>query len=252
MKITFLGTGTSHGVPFIGCRCAVCTSLDARDKRLRTSVHLEIGGKSIVIDTGPDFRQQMLRHRIDRVDALVFTHEHRDHTAGLDDIRSLAMRRQAPIPLYASATVLERLRGNFADLMTPPGDHPTLVVPQLMTHEPFHVCGIPFVPIEVLHHKLPVFGFRIYDFTYITDANYISGQEKDKIRGTRTLVVNALQHEPNASHFTVAEAEALIREIRPDKAYLIHISHTLGLHREVEQTLPANVSLAYDGLSVMV
>jgi len=253
MLITLLGTGTSSGVPMIGCDCAVCRSLDFRDKRLRTSVHLAVGGKSIVIDTGPDFRQQALRHNIRQLDAVVFTHEHKDHTAGLDDIRAYNFRQGRDMPIYARGPVLEQLRREFAYVFAEkkyPG------VPSVRLHEidnePFGVEGIRFVPIDVLHHRLPVFGFRIHDFTYLTDLNYISDQELEKVYGTRVLILDALQRQPHISHFTLEQAIALVERIRPDITYFTHISHKLGLHREVERELPPYIRLGYDGLRIEV
>jgi phosphoribosyl 1,2-cyclic phosphate phosphodiesterase len=250
MKITFLGTGTSQGVPVITCKCQVCSSLDFRDKRLRTSVHIEVNGHSIVVDTGPDFRQQMLRENIDKVDAVLFTHEHKDHTAGLDDIRSYNFKQNADMPIFARATVLEQLQQEYAYIFSAfryPG------IPRLALHaivnEPFHVGNVAVTPVEVMHYKLPVFGFRIKDFTYITDANYIAPEEMEKIRGSEVLVVNALRKEKHISHYNLDEALALIEELQPRQAYLTHISHHLGLHSEVSLSLPANVMLAYDSLS---
>lgn len=251
MNITFLGTGTSQGVPVIGCNCEVCRSLDFRDKRLRTSLHIEDKGTSIVIDTGPDFRMQMLHNSIHRLDAVVYTHEHKDHTAGLDDIRPFNFKQQTDIPLFGSPQVLNQIKSEFAYIFAKnkyPG------IPRVMMHEvsnlPFDVMGITFTPIQVMHHKLPVFGFRIGDFTYITDAKYISPEEIEKIKGTKILVLNALQIKPHISHFTLEEALAFIEEISPEGAYLTHISHKLGLHQKVQTNLPENVALAFDGLQI--
>jgi phosphoribosyl 1,2-cyclic phosphate phosphodiesterase len=251
LKITFLGTGTSQGVPVIGCTCPVCQSLDFRDRRLRTSVHLEVDGRSLIIDSGPDFRQQVLANHITRLDGLLFTHQHKDHVAGMDDVRSFNFLQKKAMPIYARAEVVDQLKQEFAYVFAKdkyPG------VPQIEVHlienEAFVAQGIPITPIEVLHYKLPVFGFRVRDFTYITDAKTISVAEKKKIRGTRILVLNALQHRQHISHLTLEEALDLITELRPEQTYLTHISHNLGLHREVELMLPNNVALAYDGLSI--
>ncbi|MEM9671260.1 MAG: MBL fold metallo-hydrolase [Bacteroidota bacterium] len=253
MKVTFLGTGTSQGVPVIGCTCEVCTSVDFRDKRLRASVHLEVEGKSIIIDSGPDFRQQVLTNRIRSLDALVFTHEHKDHTAGMDDVRSFNFLQRRSMPVYAHARVIESLKREFAYVFAEkkyPG------VPQIDIHEislePFSVLGIPFQPIEVMHYKLPVLGFRVYDFTYVTDAKTIADSEKEKIRGSKVLVLDALQKQSHLSHLTLEEALELIKELQPEQTYLIHMSHRMGLHREILKELPANVSLAYDGLTITV
>lgn len=253
MKITFLGTGTSQGVPVIGCNCEVCQSLDFRDKRTRTSLHLEHEGKSVVIDTGPDFRMQMLRESINRLDAVVYTHEHKDHTAGLDDIRPFNFMQQTDIPLFGTPQVLDQIKTEFSYIFSAkkyPG------IPRVLINEignqPFDVLGMPFSPIQVMHHKLPVFGFRVKDFTYITDANYIAPEEIEKIKGTQILVVNALQIKPHISHFTLDEALAFIDEIGPEMAYLTHTSHRMGMHQRVQEGLPENVELAFDGLKIEV
>ena len=251
MIVTLLGTGTSSGVPMIGCQCAVCRSVDFRDKRLRTSVHVSVAGKSLVIDTGPDFRQQVLRLNLQTLDAVLFTHEHKDHTAGLDEVRAYNFRTGQDMPIYGRASVLQQLRREFeyifADVKYPG-------IPRIQTieiiNEPFEVLGVPIIPIDVLHHKLPVFGFRIGDFTYLTDLNHISDSELNKVRGTRVLVLDSLRQEPHLSHFTLDESLALIEQIRPEQTYLTHISHQMGLHREVNKGLPPGVKLGYDGLRI--
>lgn len=251
MNITFLGTGTSQGVPVIGCTCEVCRSLDHRDKRFRTSLHLEIDEKSIVFDTGPDFRQQMLRESIPRLDAVVYTHEHKDHTAGLDDIRPFNFKQQTDIPIFGTPRVLHQIKAEFAYIFAAkkyPGVPRVLV--EEIKNQPFEVLGIPFTPIQVMHYKLPVFGYRIKDFTYITDAKFIAPSEIKKIEGSKVLVLNALQIKQHISHFTLEEALDLIAYIKPEKAYLTHISHKLGQHQKVQQQLPKNVELAFDGLKV--
>lgn len=235
----------------IGCNCEVCTSLDFRDKRLRTSVHLAVDGLSVVIDSGPDFRQQMLREGIERLDALIFTHEHKDHTAGMDDVRAFNFKQQADIPVYARKKVLEQLKQEFSYVFVNKG-YPG--VPQIATNQidnsPFVIENTLFTPIEVLHYKLPVLGFRIKDFTYITDANYISLEEMEKIKGSKVLVINALQQEDHISHFKLSQALQVIDAIRPERAYLTHISHRMGLHKEVSEMLPNHVKLAYDGMKI--
>jgi phosphoribosyl 1,2-cyclic phosphate phosphodiesterase len=249
--VTFLGTGTSQGVPVIGCDCYVCSSLDYRDKRLRSSIHLSITGKSLVIDTGPDFRTQMLRARIKSLDAVLFTHEHKDHTAGMDDIRPFNFAQQRDMPIYLTEKVLRQIKREYSyifDEIKYPGV-PT-VIPHIISKEPFSVEGIPVIPIEVLHYRLPVLGFRFGDFSYITDAKTISEEELKKLKGTKTLVINALQQTHHISHFTLEEAVAMVERINPDKAYLTHISHKLGTHHDVENSLPEHISLAYDGLSI--
>ena len=250
LRITFLGTGTSHGVPVVGCSCRVCISTDPKDKRLRTSIHLEANGKSIVIDTGPDFRQQMLRHQVKRLDAVVYTHEHKDHTGGLDDVRGFNLFQDSPIPLYARTPVLDRLRQEYGYIFNE--DYPSLpqITLQPITKQPFEILGIPFVPIEVQHYQLSVLGFRINNFTYITDAKVIEPAEKKKMYGTHTLVLNAIHYEQNVAHFTIEEALALVEEIQPVRTYFVHMSHQVGLHCEVEKTLPPGVSLAHDGLVI--
>ncbi|OEK00338.1 MBL fold metallo-hydrolase [Roseivirga sp. 4D4] len=251
MKITVLGSGTSQGVPVIGCHCEVCRSLDFRDKRLRVSIHIEVDGNSFIIDSGPDFRQQVLRERINALDALIFTHEHKDHTAGMDDIRSFNFLQKRDMPVYGRKEVLNQLKREFAYIFDEnkyPG------VPQVQLHEientPFVINNIEFLPIEVIHYMLPVFGFRIKDFTYITDAKTISSKEKEKIKGSKVLILDALQKEDHLSHLTLSEALALIEELDVETVYLTHISHRMGLHNEVNNELPENVMLAYDGLQI--
>ncbi|GAA4447861.1 MBL fold metallo-hydrolase [Nibrella saemangeumensis] len=251
MQITLLGTGTSSGVPMIGCTCAVCRSVDFRDKRLRSSVHLAVDGRSIVIDTGPDFRQQMLRLSLERLDAVVFTHEHKDHTAGLDEVRAFNFRQQEEIPIYARGRVLNQLRNEFAYVFA---DKKYPGVPSIRTHEinnePFEIAGVRIIPIEVMHHRLPVFGFRVHNFTYLTDLNYISDAELEKVYGTQVLVLDALQRNDHISHFTLEQAVALVERIRPELTFFTHISHKMGLHHEVEKELPHNIRLGYDGLQL--
>lgn len=251
MKITFLGTGTSQGVPVIGCQCEVCQSLDFRDKRLRTSVHLQLDDKSLVIDTGPDFRQQMLREDIRKLDAVLFTHGHKDHTAGLDDVRAYNFLQAQDMPVYGHQGVLEQLRNEFHYAFEPtkyPG------IPQLqlfeITGRPFQVMGINCVPLVVTHLRMPVFGFRIEDFSYITDANFIPDETFERLRGTKILVLNALQREKHISHFNLNEAVEMAKRIGANQTYFTHLSHKMGLHKEVEKELPSHVALAYDGLSI--
>ena len=253
MTITFLGTGTSQGVPVVACTCEVCMSADKHDKRLRTSIMIEAAGKVVVIDSGPDFRYQMLREKVMHLDALVFTHEHKDHVAGMDDIRAFNYKQQAAIDIYATKNVQEALQREFHYIFSEfkyPG------IPDVnlntITTEPFNISGIHFTPIEVMHYKLPVLGFRINDFTYITDAKTISANEKEKIKGTKKLVINALQKENHISHFTLDEAINFAQEIGADQTYFTHISHRLGKHADVSAELPPNISLAYDGLKLEV
>jgi len=253
VQITFLGTGTSQGIPIIACPCNVCQSTDSKDKRLRTSVLIETNGKTFVIDTGPDFRQQMLRANVKNMDAVIFTHEHKDHTAGFDDIRAFNFVNKKKMEVYASANVQEAIKKEFAYIFS---DFKYPGIPEINLHllenKPFSIEGIEIIPIEVMHYKLPVFGFRIGDFSYITDANYISDQEKEKIKNSRVLVLNALRREPHISHFTLDQAIELVNELKPEKAYFTHISHQLGLHADVEKELPENIEIAYDGLKISI
>ncbi|MGI4865263.1 MAG: MBL fold metallo-hydrolase [Janthinobacterium lividum] len=255
MTITFLGTGTSQGVPMIGCDCPVCRSLDPRDQRLRVSVHLAVEGRSLVVDTGPDFRQQMLRARISRLDAVLFTHEHKDHVAGLDDIRAFNFRQRQDMPVFAEPRVIGQLQQEFAYIFAEqkyPG------VPQVSLHpiesdaEPFDVLGLSVQPLRALHYRLPVLGFRVGGFAYLTDANFIGPETMGLLRGADTIVLNALRREPHISHFSLGQAVELLEELRPRRAYLTHISHQLGRHREVEAELPPWIRLAYDGLKIEV
>lgn len=251
MKVTFLGTGTSQGIPVIACNCEVCLSSDSKDKRLRVSVLIEHLGKTIVIDTGPDFRQQMLREKVQQLDAVVFTHEHKDHIAGLDDVRAFNFKQQADMDVYATPQVQESLKREFHyafDEYKYPG------VPELMLHtitnDEFNVKGISFLPINVKHYKLPVKAFRVLNFTYITDANSIDDNELEKIKGSEIVVLNALRKEKHISHFNLQEAIALLEKIKPKKAYLTHISHLMGKHHEVSKELPDFIEIAYDGLII--
>ncbi|MDR1171525.1 MAG: MBL fold metallo-hydrolase [Bacteroidales bacterium] len=253
MKVTFLGTGTSQGVPVIACPCAVCVSGDSHDKRLRCSVLVQTGGKNIVIDSGPDFRQQMLRANVIRLDAILFTHGHKDHTAGLDDVRAYNYVMQRPTDIYAEERVQKVLRQEFAYIFAEtkyPG------VPELNMHTidetPFAIDNITVTPVRAMHMNLPILGFRFGRFAYLTDANGISGEEKNKLRGLDCFVVNGLRKEPHVSHFTLNEALALIDELKPDRAYITHISHQMGLHQQVQAELPPGVFLAYDGSEICV
>ena len=253
MKFTFLGTGTSQGVPVIACDCEVCQSENVKDKRLRTSALMEVDGVNLVIDSGPDFRQQMLREKVQDVDAILFTHEHKDHLAGLDDVRAFNFKHNKDMEVFASARVQEALKREFwyvfQEFKYPGVPNVNL---NLIEDAKFQVKGVEVTPINVLHYKLPVKAFRVKDLTYITDANFISEEEKEKIKGSKVLIVNALRKEEHLSHFTLSEALDFITEINPEKAYLTHISHLLGKHDDVERELPENVFLAYDGLTFEV
>ncbi len=253
LKITFLGTGTSQGVPIIACECSVCSSVNPKDKRLRSSVMIEINGKTIVIDAGPDFRYQMLRNNVKRIDAVLLTHGHKDHTGGLDDVRAFNYFMKKPVDIYSTIEVQKVIRNDYLyafALERYPG------VPEFelhtITNKKFEIEGIQILPIKAMHYQMPVFGYRIGDFTYITDANYIDDKELKKISGSEVLVINALRRKQHISHFTLDQALELIRILKPKTAYLTHISHQLGLFNEVEQELPANVHLAYDGLTLQL
>ncbi len=253
MKITFLGTGTSQGIPVIGCDCEVCHSKDSMDKRLRTSILLEVNGKTFIVDTGPDFRQQMLREEVHNLDGVIYTHEHRDHVAGLDDVRPINFLQQKPLELYGEERLLEALKQMLPYAFKEnkyPGV-PDLNLNQIVNRE-FTVEGVEFLPIRVYHYKLPVFGFRVGDFTYITDANYIPEEEKEKITGSKYIVLNTLRKKKHVSHFSLSEALELVNEFSPRKAYLIHMSHQMGFHEKVNAELPEHIDLAYDGLSFEV
>lgn len=250
MRITFLGTGTSQGVPIIGCECAVCTSGDRRDNRLRCSVLIEQEGRSIVIDSGPDFRQQMLRAKVKNLDAVVFTHEHKDHLAGLDEVRAFNfLNKGKAFPIYATEHVQRAIRREYAYIFETPA-YPG--IPKLDIHtidsEPFSAQGIDLIPVKVFHHLLPVLGFRAGGFVYITDANRIDEVERKKIRGADVLVLNALRREEHISHFTLQQAIDLIADLKPKMAYLTHLSHQMGKHEDVNNELPANIRVAHDGL----
>jgi phosphoribosyl 1,2-cyclic phosphate phosphodiesterase len=249
LKVKILGTGTSQGVPVIACNCKVCQSTDPNDKRLRASVLVEVDGTTIVIDAGPDFRQQMLREKVSNIDAILVTHEHRDHIAGLDDVRSFNFLKQKPVDIYAEPRVQEAIKFEFSYSF---GENKYPGVPQFnllnLTDEPFLINGIKIIPLRVFHYKLPVYGFRIGDFTYITDANYITEEVKEKIIGTKFLIINALRKQKHVSHFSLSEAIDFINQISPKRAYITHVSHQMGLHHDINEELPRNISLAYDGL----
>ena len=253
MKVTFLGTGTSQGVPPIGCTSDVCLSENHKDKRLRASIHIEWNGKSIVIDAGPDFRYQMIRSGIKRIDALLFTHEHRDHTAGLDDIRPYNYLQNQNMQVYCHARVLETFKSQydyiFADFKYP---GIPLIDFQLIENSPFLVGDLRIEPIEVLHYKLPVLGFRFDKFAYITDANFISEKEIEKLQNLDALVLNALRRETHISHFTLEQATQMALRIGAKHTYFTHMSHQIGFHDEVCAGLPNGIDLAYDGLELII
>lgn len=254
MQITFLGTGTSQGVPVIGCDCEVCQSTDHRDNRQRASILISHLDKNIVVDTGPDFRAQMLSNRVKSLDAVLITHEHNDHIAGLDDLRPFIFRQKREMPIYATYSVNGVLQSRFSYAFS---KNPYPGAPRLRSHDirsgyAFDIEGINILPIEVMHGSLPVLAFRMGSFTYITDANHISDENLELIKGTKTLVINSLHKQKHYSHYNLEEALELINLIRPDRCYLTHISHTMGLTSDWEKSLPSNVLPAIDGLTIDV
>lgn len=252
MKIYFLGTGTSQGIPVIGSNHPVCLSDNPKDKRLRVSIWIQSDDVSIVIDCGPDFRQQMLVSKCQHIDALLFTHEHSDHTAGLDDIRPFNFK-QGAMPIYAHQRVLNNLKKRFDYIFETENKYPgsPSVVPiEVVNNVPFSINGQLIIPIDAMHGTLQVFGYRIGDFAYLTDVKTIEKEEIDKLKGLKVLVINALREEPHHSHFSLQEALDFVNLIRPEKTYFTHISHILGFHDEVQKTLPNSVSLAYDNLEL--
>nr|WP_321235474.1 MBL fold metallo-hydrolase [uncultured Psychroserpens sp.] len=251
MKVTFLGTGTSQGIPVIGSDHPVCLSNNPKDKRLRVSVLIEWDDYTYVVDCGPDFRQQMLRVNCSKIDGIVFTHEHADHTAGLDDIRPFYFR-QGDIPFYAHKRVLEELSKRFNYIFTTKDKYPGVpsVIQHVIENKPFLLGNLQVIPINGYHHKLQVFGFRFGYFAYLTDMKTIADEEVEKLKGVKVLVVNALRETEHISHFNLEEALIFIEKVQPEYAYLTHISHYLGFHDDVQQRLPENVYLAYDNLQI--
>ncbi len=252
MQVTFLGTGTSSGVPVLTCTCDVCQSADFRDSRLRVSVYIQIDDAHIVIDTGPDFRQQAFRANIQNLDAVLFTHEHRDHTGGLDDVRPYNyMKGSKACHIYGQERVINQLKSEYYYAF---GDNRypgvPLLEPHIIDNTEFEIKGVKIIPIQIQHHKLDILGYRIGDFSYITDANAIDDTEIEKLKGSKYLVLNALQYEPHISHFTVEEAIVMARKIGAEKTYFTHMGHKIGLHAAVESKFPQNIFLAYDGLKL--
>ena len=252
MKLTFLGTGTSQGIPVIACDCLVCCSLDPKDNRLRTSAMITIDSCNYVIDTGPDFRQQMLREKVQDVRAVLFTHEHKDHVAGMDDIRAFNFKHQKDMDVYCDLNVQKALLREYPYVFTDfkyPGV-PEVKVHQICKEDVFTINGNIFTPIEVMHYKLPVLGFRVKNLTYITDAKTISDFELEKMKGSKILVINALRLKEHISHLNLSQALDIIKKIKPESAYLTHLSHLMGTHEELVKLLPENVYVAYDGLEI--
>jgi len=253
VKLTFLGTGTSQGVPVVACQCPVCLSNNPKDKRLRASVMIETGTQCLVIDAGPDFRQQMLSHHVRHLNGILLTHEHVDHIFGLDDIRAFNWVQKQPTDIYAEERVQIAIRRIF-DYVFATFRYPG--IPQMHLHlienKPFQINDLEVIPIRGLHYKLPVFGFRFGKLAYVTDVNHLENTEIDKLRGLEVLVLNALRKEEHISHFNLSQALELIAEIKPGKAYLTHLSHQMGFYDEVQKELPENVFLSYDGLEIVV
>lgn len=251
MKITFLGTGTSQGVPVIACGCTICLSSDEHDKRLRTSVLLEANDTSVVIDAGPDFRQQMLRENVTKLDGIILTHEHKDHIAGLDDVRAFNYKSQDAIDIYSEDRVQKVLKKEYSYVFS---EYQYPGIPKMrlidIPEDGFKIKNIQFLPIRVFHYRLPVYGFRAGNFAYITDANYIPEESKERLYGVKYLVINALRKEKHISHFSLREAMDFIRTISPKKAFITHISHQMGLHSVISKELPPEIALAYDGMSL--
>ena len=251
VKATFLGTGTSQGIPVIACSCRVCNSTDSRDMRLRSSLLLETGTHSLVIDAGPDFRQQILREKVTSLDAILLTHEHKDHIGGMDDVRAFNFKTNRAIDIYSDTRVQRAIRTEypyvFADKKYPGSPMMNL---HTIASDPFELFGIQVLPLKVLHSRLPVLGFRIGDFAYVTDANHIPQESMEKLRGVKYFVVNALRREKHMSHFSLPEALEIIRTVAPERAFLTHIGHQMGLHADVEREMPPGTELAYDGLNI--
>jgi phosphoribosyl 1,2-cyclic phosphate phosphodiesterase len=250
LKITFLGTGTSQGVPVIACNCAVCLSKNPKDNRLRSSILIESDTTTIIVDTGPDFRYQMLRNHTQKLDAIIFTHPHKDHIAGMDDVRAFNYKQKSAMEVFATEATQESLRREFYYIFSDfkyPGI--PLINFNTIALDRFTIGDITLQPIEVFHYKMPVLGFRVKDFTYITDAKTITDTEFEKIKGTKILVINALQIEKHISHFTLEEAIAFAKKVNAEQTYFTHISHKLGKHKDVSEELGSNIALSFDGLS---
>jgi phosphoribosyl 1,2-cyclic phosphate phosphodiesterase len=249
VKITFLGTGTSQGVPVIACDCPTCMSDDPRDNRLRTSLLIEIDHLNIIFDAGPDFRQQMLREKVMRLDAIILTHEHKDHIAGMDDVRAFNYKTQDAIDIFAEERVQKEVRKEYSYVFA---EYQYPGVPKMRLNDvpphPFHVKGIEVIPVRLFHYRLPIYGFRIGDFAYITDANYIPEESMEKLFGVKYLVINALRKEKHISHFSLMEAVEHIKKISPKRAFITHVSHQMGKWSDVSPELPPEILIAWDGM----
>lgn len=253
MQITLLGTGTSQGVPVIACNCYVCKSSDFKDKRLRSSVMIEVDNQTIIIDTGPDFRQQMLREKVENVNAILFTHHHKDHTAGMDDIRAFNHKWKKDIQVYCSKETERALKREFSYVFNEikyPGV-PSIIINNI-NNQPFNINNTIITPIEVLHYKMEVFGFRIKDFVYLTDVSSINDVELNKMRGADLIILDALRKKEHISHFNLEQALSLLKDLKPKRALLTHISHYMGLHEDVNKELPHNIQLSYDGQKAII
>ena len=252
MKVTFLGTGTSTGIPLIGSNHPVCRSSDYKDKRLRSSVLIQWKDYSYVIDTGPDFRQQMLKSKCNKIDGVLYTHEHSDHTSGIDDLRAFCFK-QGEIPIYAHERVIDNLFKRFEYIFNNEKKYagaPILKPIKVINDKKFNISNLNITPISYMHAKLQVFGYRFNDFAYLTDLKTINDMEINKLDNLEVLVLNCIRIEPHYSHLNLKEALSLIKLIKPKKTYLTHISHLLGFHKEVEKNLPESVFLSYDGLKI--
>ncbi|MCK9290689.1 MAG: MBL fold metallo-hydrolase [Bacteroidales bacterium] len=251
MRITVLGSGTSQGVPVVACPCAVCHSTDEKDKRLRSSIMIEENDTAVVIDAGPDFRQQMLRQQVKQLDAILITHTHKDHIAGLDDVRSFNYLSQKPMTVYATKKDQQAIMREFFYAFT---EQPYPGVPRIqfqdLTETPFKIGSLEIIPLKVMHMRLEVFGFRLKDFAYITDVNHIPDKTMKLLEGVKVIILDALRKEKHLSHFTLDEAIEVARQLKVEQAYFTHISHLMGFHQQVQNELPDNMSLAWDGLII--